>query len=421
MKKICCLFLISVSMGLLSACGARNEHDEAAHAHEHNGAAADEPQKGPHRGRLLTDGDIGFEVAIFEIGVEPEFHVYVTRAGQPVDLANVKMQIELTRLGGKVDRFLFSPQQDHRQQSYLRGDGVVVEPHSFDVKVKAQIDGKSYTWTYASYEGRTTIARDMAAAAGIKTAVAAPGRLQETIALYGTIKPNAERVRHVVARFPGPIRSVAKQVGDSVRAGETLATVESNDSLQNYAVVAPIAGVITQRHANAGEVAGSEPLFVIADYSSLWAELTFFAKDRTRIHVGQRVKISADGGLISEGVIDIIAPAGDAGQQTLIARVVLPNTDGRWIAGLFVNAAVTVGEIDVPLLVANSALQSFRDFTVVFAQVGETYEVRMLELGRSNGEMTEVLGGLDVGTVYVTENSYLVKADIEKSGASHDH
>src|SRR5690606_24628953 len=140
--------------------------------------------------------------------------------------------------------FLFSPQQGHRQQSYLRGDGVVVEPHSFDVKVMAQIDGKPHVWTYASYEGRTTIARDMAAAAGIKTAVAAPGRLQETLALYGTIQPNAERVRHVVARFPGPIRSVNKQVGDAVRAGETLATVESNDSLQNYAVVAPIAGVI---------------------------------------------------------------------------------------------------------------------------------------------------------------------------------
>src|SRR5690606_22988282 len=133
------------------------------------------------------------------------------------------------------------------------------------------------------------------------------------------------------------------------------------------------------------------------------------------------LKITAEGGLVSEGRIEHIAAAAGAGQQTLIARVVVPNADGRWVAGLFVNAAVTVDEIDVPLLVANSALQSFRDFPVVFAQVGETYEVRMLELGRSNGEMTEVLGGLDAGTVYVTENSYLVKADIEKSGASHDH
>ncbi len=68
-----------------------------------------------------------------------------------------------------------------------------------------------------------------------------------------------------------------------------------------------------------------------------------------------------------------------------------------------------------------SGLQSFRDFTVVYAQVGNEYEVRMLELGRQAGEWAEVLGGLEPGTRYVTENSYVIKADIEKSGASHDH
>jgi cobalt-zinc-cadmium efflux system membrane fusion protein len=45
----------------------------------------------------------------------------------------------------------------------------------------------------------------------------------------------------------------------------------------------------------------------------------------------------------------------------------------------------------------------------------------MLELGRSNQNWVEVLSGIELGTQYVTENSYLIKADIEKSGASHDH
>ena len=76
---------------------------------------------------------------------------------------------------------------------------------------------------------------------------------------------------------------------------------------------------------------------------------------------------------------------------------------------------------EVPLAVRASALQRFRDFTVVFARVGDTYEVRMLELGRSDGAYVEVLGGLKPGTEYVTAQSYLIKADIEKSGASHDH
>jgi acetyl/propionyl-CoA carboxylase alpha subunit len=42
-------------------------------------------------------------------------------------------------------------------------------------------------------------------------------------------------------------------------------------------------------------------------------------------------------------------------------------------------------------------------------------------LGRSDGRFTEVLAGLQAGDRYVVENSYLIKADIEKSGASHDH
>lgn len=271
----------------------------------------------------------------------------------------------------------------------------------------------------------TTIAADMATASGIKTAVAGPGILRDTLTLHGTIAPNAERVRSVIARFPGPIRSVIKPIGAEVKAGETLATVESNDSLQTYAVTAPITGVITERHANPGEVAGTEPLFVIADFSSVWAELTFFARDHSRIQIGQHVKITAaDGEQIGEGVIAHIAPSGS--NQTFLARVALTNADARWTPGLFVRGVITVGESTVPLLVANSALQGFRDFSVVFAQVANsptenTYEVRMLELGRSDGDMTEVLGGLDPGTVYVTENSYLIKADIEKSGASHDH
>ena len=86
-----------------------------------------------------------------------------------------------------------------------------------------------------------------------------------------------------------------------------------------------------------------------------------------------------------------------------------------------VTAAVAVAERPVPLAVKTSALQPFRDFTVVFEQVGDEYEVRMLELGEQHGEWVEVLGGLTPGARYVTQNSYLIKADIEKSGASHDH
>ena len=58
---------------------------------------------------------------------------------------------------------------------------------------------------------------------------------------------------------------------------------------------------------------------------------------------------------------------------------------------------------------------------VVFARYDNIFEVRMLEMGETDGEYIEVLGGLKPGTDYVTDNSFLLKADVLKDGASHDH
>ena len=129
----------------------------------------------------------------------------------------------------------------------------------------------------------------------------------------------------------------------------------------------------------------------------------------------------SENGSTAQGTISYFSPLTNRTAQSVTARVVLNNADGMWTPGQFVEARVTIAETPVALAVPQSALQQFRDFTVVFAQVDDTYEVRMLELGRRDGEWVEVLGGLAPGTRYVTQNSYLIKADIEKSGASHDH
>jgi cobalt-zinc-cadmium efflux system membrane fusion protein len=382
----------------------------------HEDGAASEFERGPHGGRLLVEENFAVELAVFESGVPPEFRAWVMQDDRPLDLKQTELTVELTRLGGTVDRIAFVPVGD-----YLRGDREVYEPHSFDVRVTARYSGRQYAWDYESYEGRTIIAAEVAAAAGIDTAIAGPGMIEESLPLYGAITPDRTRVREVKARFPGVIRTVSRQIGDSVRAGDALATIESNESLQNYTVTAPIAGVITQRHAEPGEQAGGEQLFEIADFSSVWAELSVFPRDRARMRGGLSVVLNAEGGASATGVMSYLAPVGDRASQSLTARIVLDNSDGRWTPGQFVEGRVTLAETAVELAVPLSALQTFRDFDVVFARVGDTYEVRMLELGRRDAERVEVLSGLAPGTVYVSENSYLVKADIEKSGASHDH
>lgn len=404
-------------LAMLAACSKPDSASAPAPAAAGHGApAAEQAAKGPHRGRLLQDGHFTLELAIFETNVPPEYRAWPTLDGKPVPLADVKLTVEVTRLGDKRNTFTFKPEGD-----FLRADGVLKEPHSFSIKVNAVHADQTHTWAYDSFEGRVTIAAPIAEEAGVKTEVAGPATLTETVTLYGKIAANPERQREVSARFAGVIRSVNKKLGDTVKAGDVLASVESDDSLRTYTLTAPLAGVVTSRDANPGEQTGGRILFHITDTSAVIAELSVFPRDRARIQPGAAVKLKlADGDATVEGKVSRV-DVKTAANQAVIARVVIDGHDGSFLPGSFVTGDVAIATREAPLAVKASGLQAFRDFTVVYALVGETYEVRMLELGTEKGEWVEVLDGLAAGERYVTENSFLIKQDIDKSGASHDH
>jgi len=397
------------------ACGGADPHESGTAGHA-GGDAASEAARGPHGGRLLASGDFELELAIFDRGVPPELRAWVRQEGQPVAPADVSLEVKLARLGGQVDEISFAPEGD-----YLRGDTVVHEPHSFEVSIEADHAGERHAWHYESFEGRTRIDPEVAESLGIETAVAGPALLEDTVTVYGRIRANPERVREVRARFDGVVRSVHADVGSAVAKGDRLLTVESNESLETYAIHAPIGGVVTQRDANPGEQTSGRLLLTITDPSSVWADLAVFPGDRGRVRAGSPVSIvsAAGGGPVTGEISTVEVLARE--DQSITARAVLPNPAGRLVPGTFVTAEITVGEHEVPLAVRREGLQTFRDFTVVYAQVGDQYEVRMLELGREAGEYVEVLSGIEPGTRYVAANSYIIKTDIEKSGASHDH
>jgi cobalt-zinc-cadmium efflux system membrane fusion protein len=376
----------------------------------------EELERGPNGGRLLREGPFALEVTVYESGIPPEFRVYGYVDDTPVDPAGIEVRIELARLGGGTDRFDFSPEGD-----YLRGLGRVREPHSFDVEVEAAHAGREYRWSYESHEGRTTIPARVAEAQGIEVAAAGEAVIVDSIELTGTIQADPGRISQVRSRFPGVVTDVRKTVGDLVIGGESLGTVQTNESLRSVSIDAPIGGLIVDRNVQNGQVTGDDPLFVISDLSEVWIYLDVFGRDLAAAQVGQAARIETLNGVVVEDEIDWISPLVAHGSQSVRARIAVPNPDSRLRPGQFVRATVRIDEHRVPLAVRRSALQTFRDFDVVFARVGDVYEVRMLELGRGDSDWVEVLDGLEPGEIYVTGNSYLIKADIEKSGATHDH
>lgn len=404
----------------LAACGAHHDdpdahpHDDHGHGH---GAAVDETPKGPNGGRLLREGEYALELKIEESGTPPRYAAWVYRGDQAIDPAKAAVEVRLTRLGGQVDVHRLAPRGDR-----LAGSDIVYEPHSFEVVIDATLDGERLRWAYDSFEGRTTIARELADEAGIRVAAVAGGPLVESVRAPGSVALLPGRQARVVARFPGVVREVRAAVGDTVAAGRTLATVDSNASLSRYTVGSPIAGTVMERAAEVGALAGDAPLFVVADLSTVAVDLVVFGADAARVRAGQPVRLRriADG-TSAESVVDQVLPAADAASQSLVARVRVANDDGLWRPGMAVEAQIEVARDQVPLRLPLSAIQRFRDWQVAFIRIGDAYEIRPLELGRSDGEHVEVRDGLAPGDEVVVEQSFLVKADIEKSGASHDH
>lgn len=410
-------------MALLAACGDRPAPvDTHRHGAEHDQAGevtTAEPARGEHGGRRLEQDGITVELAIAEDGVEPRYRAWLYRDGKPLPASAGSITVDLARLGDVAEQHTLTARAD----GSLMADTVVGEPHSFDVVVSARVDGKVARWSYPSYEGRTGIDRDIATEAGIRVEPARSGVIADEHEMQGLLTTIEGRTAKATARFPGLIRRLDAKVGDSVVAGRALATIESNLSLTRYTVAAPISGIVLSRDASVGSVSGEGmALFEIADLSSLWVDLHIFGADAQHIGPGVPVLVTRmSDGVSAETVLERILPGTATASQSTVARATIANADGLWRPGSAVKARITVERQPADLVVPLGALQRFRDWTVVFVRVGDVYEVRPVELGKRDARQVQVLSGIRAGDDIVVEQSYLVKADIEKSGASHDH
>lgn len=269
----------------------------------------------------------------------------------------------------------------------------------------------------------TTIPADIAQQAGIVSAAVGAGSIADQHEVQGLLTTLENGNARVTARFPGLVRRLHVNVGDQVRAGQALATIESNLSLSTYTVSAPIAGTVLARDASVGQsISEGAALYEIADLSRLWVDLHVFGRDAEHLAPGSPVTIRRLGdGTMAETKIDRILPGTATASQSTVARATLDNGDGQWRPGSAVRAMVTVSLDEVGLMVPLTALQEDEGKDVVYVREGDVYSARKVALGRRDARKVEVLSGLKAGELVVVEQSYTVKADIAKSGATHEH
>ena len=456
------------------------------HKNEVNANAVKEPAKGPHGGKLLKSGDYAVEVTIFEAGVQPQFRLYTYLNGKPLDPAQSQIQLDLERLGQAPQAFKFRKEAD-----YLQGDALVVEPHSFKVKVTAVHAGQAHQLGYEQIEARVSMSDAQLKSSGIEIMTAGPARIVTTLRLLGEVKYNNDRTVQVVPRLAGLVEQVNASAGDIVRKGQVLAVLSSQGlsdqrvellaaqrrlalarttferelklweekispeqdmlqaksameefaiavrsaqnklatlggvpgggSLTRYELRSPIGGVVTEKRLSLGEtVKEDSAVFTVSDLSSVWVEAPVSPQDLGTIATGQPVVVNATAfeAKTSAKINYISALVGEQ-TRTATARINLANPKGIWRPGLPVTIEVLVEKKDVPVAVAVDAVQDLRHWKVVFGRYGTHLEARPLVLGRSDGKHIEVLEGLKAAEQYAGTNSFLVKAELGKSGASH--
>jgi cobalt-zinc-cadmium efflux system membrane fusion protein len=259
----------------------------------------------------------------------------------------------------------------------------------------------------------------------VRVATAGGGRISTYVVLPGEVRPNADRVAHLVPRYAGIVKEVRKQVGDTVATDDVLAVIESSESLTSYELKTLIPGTIIAKHVTRGEaVTRDTQAFVIADLSAVWIELSVYQRDLARVAVGQAVLISTGHHLPDvASEITYVSPVVDEHTRTALARVVMDNSNGSWRPGMFVTGRVAVDVADVPIAVPLTALQTTNGRSVVFVQDEDGFEPRQLHLGRTSATHAEVLSGLTAGERYVASGGFILKAELGRAelGDGHAH
>jgi len=200
---------------------------------------------------------------------------------------------------------------------------------------------------------------------------------------------------------------------------------ENNPELVRYVMRAPFNGTVIDKHVALGETLteDSDP-YEIADLSTVWINLTVYQKDLPYVDVGQPVLVSIGRDVPdAEGTISWVSPIVREDTRTALARVVLPNTNGRWRPGLFITGQVAVSSVTVPILVPTGAIHRVEDRVSVFVQDEDGFEPHPVTIGRTSETHVEIVSGLLPGQRYVFRGGFTLKAELEKGafGGGHGH
>jgi len=270
-------------------------------------------------------------------------------------------------------------------------------------------------------ENETELSQAQLDTAKVKIDTAGPVNLTENFTLFGQIQTPQDQIFRLHATYESLVKKVHVNIGDKVKKSQKLITLYNKQTLQNYTLTSPAKGEITARLVNVGDHADENTLLELRDLSKVWVQLTGFPEQMDRLLLNQTVEVfDLHHHKTQSAPITYISPLMSQGHMNKV-RATIKNDNKHWRPGMHVKAKVSLMSGAVPVAVNNEAIQILDGKKVVFVKRGDHLKAQAVRLGKTDEHFSEVLSGLKAGDQYVSENSFVIKAHLLKSGATHSH
>lgn len=200
------------------------------------------------------------------------------------------------------------------------------------------------------------------------------------------------------------------------------------DSNGRYTITAPLSGVISRKDIVVGEhVQVTDALLVIDEPNQLWLEFNLPTQQATSFKPGQNIDFYVLGREQTfQARLQHISSQADAETGRLQMRALVQSNADILRPNTLVNVELAIAPKENQLRIAKAALQSIENQTVVFTAKQsedkvEFYPQKVRVAASSDPQWVIVEDGLQQGQRYVTQGSFLLKSELEKGEAAHDH
>jgi cobalt-zinc-cadmium efflux system membrane fusion protein len=259
--------------------------------------------------------------------------------------------------------------------------------------------------------GPVSLTEDQVKALSLKFVQADLRPIAQLLGVNGNVAVLPDAQTQVSLRISGNVQAVYVNLGDSVRAGQELALIESRtvgNPPPTVVVPAPADGIVDARNITVGQsVEPNSTLFHLSDRSRMRVIGKVYEEDIGQVHVGQPafVKLLAYPNELLSGTIGFIGPTLDPETRTVDVWILLDNKQGLLKPNLFAHVNIVLGENKAALTVPNGAILEANGEKFVFVHEGDKYDRVDITIGVADDQYSEVKSGIVPGDEVVTQGA----------------